>query len=533
MTKKSTDSNPDIGVVRVKYDSKNHISVLTQMYGSVWPKVLPFCLLNVVNISAVIYLDRALDIDISFNDKGHSFMSMIVSFLIVTRSSITYSRLMEARAGMTSVMRSCRELIQFAITFTRYDSSPGAQKWRSDMARKTISLLTCVVAVLQFESTAQNAWETPDLTERERFALQKAVGDDNERAPMILAMFLRSTIASHAEFLSKTRPPLHINKEMKLYGCVSEFVSAYHGLMKMMDTPFPFPLAQMNRTFLFMWVYTLPWALYNDDIKIPGLVLFVFFITYAFIGLEFVSIELDDPWGEDPNDFDVLALSKIVFEDIYISVLDADGEKHAKKLRGYFDEVQEYLVEDESDSESDNVHENKVHDAVISSNREESFSKKKKIKFKVKKSFNKVVPSKKNLKKVIPGMSTLKNVVPSVEGVQDLFSRTKGLFTYNTNNKKSTSSKLIPKALKKKTSKKDQKFKISSAAMPMGENPNGYSHSRTLTEAGDITSNLMMGAKKELKEKEKAYDTNYAAPPLYGAIGTDTNDKHPLENFPS
>ncbi len=68
---------------------------------------------------------------------------------------------------------------------------------------------------------------------------------------------------------------------MKLYSCVSDFVKAYHGLVKMIDTPFPFPLAQMNRTFLFMWVFTLPWVLYNDSIKTPALVLFVFFITYG------------------------------------------------------------------------------------------------------------------------------------------------------------------------------------------------------------------------------------------------------------
>ena len=27
----------------------------------------------------------------------------------------------------------------------------------------------------------------------------------------------------------------------------------------------------------------------------------VFFVTYAFLGLEYVSIELDDPFGNDPN----------------------------------------------------------------------------------------------------------------------------------------------------------------------------------------------------------------------------------------
>ncbi len=180
--------NPDSSTQRVTYDSTNHFRVLTQMHGSVWPKVLPLCLLNVLNVLAVIYMNNVYNIDISFCDKGHSFMSMIVSFLIVTRSSINYGRYMEARAGITNLIRASRELIQYAITFTRYDTSEKAKKWRSDLARKTIALLTCVVSVLQFESSKVYAWESPALKPKERMALKNAVGDANERSPMILAM---------------------------------------------------------------------------------------------------------------------------------------------------------------------------------------------------------------------------------------------------------------------------------------------------------------------------------------------------------
>ncbi len=57
----------------------------------------------------------------------------------------------------------------------------------------------------------------------------------------------------------------------------------------------------------------------------------------AFIGLECVSVELDDPFGDDPNDFDVLGLIQVVFQDIYICIYDADGEESADKLRKYFE----------------------------------------------------------------------------------------------------------------------------------------------------------------------------------------------------
>ena len=82
----------------------------------------------------------------------------------------------------------------------------------------------------------------------------------------------------------------------------------------------------MARTFLFVWIFSLPFVLVRDVTKLPALLMLIFFITYGFVGLEFVSIELDDPYGDDPNDFDVMGLAKIVFDDIYVAVYDVDGK---------------------------------------------------------------------------------------------------------------------------------------------------------------------------------------------------------------
>jgi hypothetical protein len=65
--------------------------------------------------------------------------------------------------------------------------------------------------------------------------------------------------------------------------------------------------------------------------------LIVFFITYAFIGLEYVSIELDDPYGNDPNDFDILGLANVVFQDIQLCLYDVDGKDASDKLDSYFE----------------------------------------------------------------------------------------------------------------------------------------------------------------------------------------------------
>ena len=67
-----------------------------------------------------------------------------------------------------------------------------------------------------------------------------------------------------------------------------------------MTTPFPFPLVQMSRTVMFVYVYTIPFALLSLDstnIHVKVIVM-AFIIAYGFVGIELVSIELDDPFGK-------------------------------------------------------------------------------------------------------------------------------------------------------------------------------------------------------------------------------------------
>ena len=40
----------------------------------------------------------------------------------------------------------------------------------------------------------------------------------------------------------------------------------------------------------------------DDIIRLPALFLIIFFVTYGFVGLEYVAMELDDPFGDDFKD---------------------------------------------------------------------------------------------------------------------------------------------------------------------------------------------------------------------------------------
>jgi predicted membrane chloride channel (bestrophin family) len=71
----------------------------------------------------------------------------------------------------------------------------------------------------------------------------------------------------------------------------------------------------------------------------------IFVLTYGFMGLEIVSIELEDPFGDDDNDFDNLGMALTAFEDNYLIINDIDGPEYADKLRAkMFNKVAEEIV---------------------------------------------------------------------------------------------------------------------------------------------------------------------------------------------
>ena len=103
---------------------------------------------------------------------------------------------------------------------------------------------------------------------------------------------------------------LHIYRDRRVAACtdnferfkmieqLNDFSTHYRDLLKIASTSLPFPLIQMARTFLFLWVFTIPFVLRGVINEIYVGMLFVFFLTYGFIGLEIVSMKLMFPFGK-------------------------------------------------------------------------------------------------------------------------------------------------------------------------------------------------------------------------------------------
>ena len=153
--------------------------------------------------------------------------------------------------------------------------------------------------------------------------------DENFRAPITMAHVLRQVIMEHPQALGFKMP---VNEYRDLLNFVSIFLDAFHEFRVLVFTPYPFPLVQMTRAFLFVWVYTLPMVLLKEY-RLWSSLLIVLLVSFGFVGIEYVSMALDDPFGDDTNDVDEHGMALLVYEDIYQAIYRTDGAEAAFALR--------------------------------------------------------------------------------------------------------------------------------------------------------------------------------------------------------
>ena len=311
-------------------------------------------------------------VDLTIPSSGHQFINILVSFLTVARVQITYSRFTEARVYLGACFKSCRELMQYVAVLTMQSNSVEAKDWRESVAEHIIATLRVTVAAIEvslflclfkyiievyltffyfnscldtkfsshpendpYDSVPSHCVDDMDIVE-EFISRQKHYRrtplDEALRAPLVFASSLRKLLLKPRESFclnDRLSPP----EELKLLNFVTLYCTSFHGLNKLITTPFSFPLTQMSRTILFFWVFTLPMTLMIDSEERYQVAVVVFFVTYGFVGLEYVSIELDDPFGEDANDINSLSMAQAVYEDIYLTLYQMDGREYAERLR--------------------------------------------------------------------------------------------------------------------------------------------------------------------------------------------------------
>ena len=244
-------------------------------------------------------------------------MSILIAFFGISKVNLAYERYMSAQIAMGDALMTLRELHQLALTLTEDHAGTDAEEWRLDAKNLIIQEM---VATLRDGRHAAVLARNAGLRFGGNACDKGLVGAGGSDDPMTLVQVLQSHLYHDSSFLS--RPPragdggfteLQQLERCKMHDLLHEFTVSYRNLLRLASTPMPFALVQMGRKFT--WTLTIPFVFSGNDFvqEYPSAFTFVILLTYGFIGLEFVSKMLSDPFGDEIIEKTVTARSNSDF----------------------------------------------------------------------------------------------------------------------------------------------------------------------------------------------------------------------------
>jgi hypothetical protein len=106
--------------------------------------------------------------------------------------------------------------------------------------------------------------------------------------------------------------PLELLERVTLVNKLDSFIESYRRLLDLVSTPLPFGLVQMGRVFLFIWTFSMPLVLLQGPFTdLWTAMIFLFCLTYGFVGLELVAMKLTSPFGDGVHDIQVTNLRDV------------------------------------------------------------------------------------------------------------------------------------------------------------------------------------------------------------------------------
>lgn len=293
----------------IAYDPKGWLKITVALKGSIIPRVLARILfLGLLTIVLILIRDYVPGIEPvlkPFKPLGHTLIGVALGLLIVFRNNCSYDRYWEGRKLWGGIVNAARNLMREGAAFT-------------GDARELAALVTAYPLALK-----QHLRNNKDLEEL-RAVLPPAVFEHASAAsnpPSIIAFYItvwiRDRIAE-GKFDSVTG--------QQLEGHVRSFLDCQGGCERILRTPIPFAYAVHIKQLLLLYLISLPLILVGELgwVAVPT----VMAIAFGMLGIEEAGVEIEDPFGDDPNDLPIETMCATIGRDAQSL---ADAPKQAGK----------------------------------------------------------------------------------------------------------------------------------------------------------------------------------------------------------
>lgn len=291
----------------VQYDPKAWFQITFSFRGTIVPRVTARLLelgLYTLILTVIYEFLKVEGIKVEpLNPMGHSLMGIAVGMLIVFRNNCSYDRFWEGRRLWGSIVNTSRNLVR------------GAGVYVHDVADLAGLVSAYAIALKQHLRSKQDLEPIRPLVPEGIYLAAAA----SANPPNTLAYFLSDWIQRR-----RGEDRLDAIQARTLEMHVSSLVDCQGGCERILKTPIPFAYACHIKQFLLLYLGTLPFVVIPlmDWLAIPV----VLVVTFGLYGIEEVGVEIEDPFGEDPNDLPLDAICEVIGRDAQALANLAKGE---------------------------------------------------------------------------------------------------------------------------------------------------------------------------------------------------------------
>jgi ion channel-forming bestrophin family protein len=281
----------------VSYDTRDWVRLLFRLHGTVLPRIAVRVLLAAAVGLATLLL-REKVIDLSIPPSVHTLVGVALGLLLVFRTNASYDRFWEGRRMIGAIINDARDLARQTAGLLD-QSSPEVRARQGDLV---IALFATIRRYLR------NEREWPELAER-LGADRLAALAQTRCPPVLIARWLTDGFVAEARAGRLSEQRLQI-----LDANLTNIIDWFGGAERIMKTPVPFAYAHHIKGFLTVFCLTVPLALLPQMgwFTAPASAI----VAYALFGIDEIGVEIEDPFGYDPNDLPLDAMNETLATDV-------------------------------------------------------------------------------------------------------------------------------------------------------------------------------------------------------------------------
>eukprot|EP00418_Pyrodinium_bahamense_P043576 CAMPEP_0179209466 /NCGR_PEP_ID=MMETSP0796-20121207/104468_1 /TAXON_ID=73915 /ORGANISM="Pyrodinium bahamense, Strain pbaha01" /LENGTH=503 /DNA_ID=CAMNT_0020914425 /DNA_START=84 /DNA_END=1591 /DNA_ORIENTATION=- len=307
-------------MINYRRGGKNILCRVLQLHGSVFKP--SFCMALPCAVASFIlkwFMDAGeLDVLTRYDEKSvlkvsavWSSFTFLVGFLIVFRTSQAYSRFWDGCTSTHQMRAEWFDACSSVIAFCRHSGRPKEDITRFEHMIVRLFSLLHAVALAEIEDSSSDdvthiaafGYELVDAASIDSESLCQ-IKDSDSRVELVYQWIQQLIVENISLGVLSIPPPLLSRTFQELANGMCQF----HEAIKISTIPFPFPYAQTCDCLLLLQMVVTPLIVAQFVADAWWAALFAFVTIFIHWTLYMTAVEIENPFGFDPNDIDAKSM---------------------------------------------------------------------------------------------------------------------------------------------------------------------------------------------------------------------------------